>query len=217
MNAKQEIIQEELIYGALRRARQWKIFGVCGITFGVVGCLSAAAVSILDKDPAPIIVPFDANTGMAVPNAIVKGKSLTQNAAVMEAQVHRYITNRETYNQVDNDIRIPLVLKSSEGRAKAQLADLWNSAKDENLQSRYGTDAVIEIDIISISIISNDRASVRLRKRLRDSKGDKVGFFTANLLFRFATDEERKLSEIWENPFGFVVKEYSITSDKLEK
>ena len=41
-----EILEEELIYGARRRERVWKVLAGLGLTFGVVGCLSAAAVAM---------------------------------------------------------------------------------------------------------------------------------------------------------------------------
>ena len=58
MASEQEIIEEELVYGALRRERLWQRLGLMGLFFGIIGCLSAAAVSILDVDPPPVVVPY---------------------------------------------------------------------------------------------------------------------------------------------------------------
>ena len=46
-----------------------------------------------------MIVPFDSETGMALPNAMVEAVSLTERPAIIEAQVYRYVIDRETYNQ----------------------------------------------------------------------------------------------------------------------
>ena len=60
------IIEEELVYGALRRERLWQRLGLFGLGFGILGCLSAAAVAILDVDPPPVVVPYDPATGFAL-------------------------------------------------------------------------------------------------------------------------------------------------------
>lgn len=89
--------------------------------FGVLGCLGAATVAILDVDPPPVVVPYDPNTGMALPNAAVEAVRVTENQAVIEAEVFRYVTQRETYNQLDNDVRVRRILAMSDGNAEASL------------------------------------------------------------------------------------------------
>ena len=65
MDNEKEIIEEELVYGALRRERLWQKLGLVGLAFGVVGCLGAVLVAILDVDPPPVVVPYDPETGFA--------------------------------------------------------------------------------------------------------------------------------------------------------
>ena len=66
-----DLVEEELIYGARRRERVWKVVAGLASLFGVAGCLAAAAVSILDVDPAPVLVAYDPDTGLALPEASV--------------------------------------------------------------------------------------------------------------------------------------------------
>ena len=42
-----ELVEEELIHGALRREQLWKMIGLGGAVFGVLGCLAAAAVALM--------------------------------------------------------------------------------------------------------------------------------------------------------------------------
>ena len=128
MASEQEIIEEELVYGALRRERLWQRLGLTGLVFGIIGCLSAAAVAILDVDPPPVVVPYDPATGFALPEASVGATSVTANQAIIEAEVFRYVTDREVYNQLDNDLRIRSVLRRSDGAAESGLRQIWNSA-----------------------------------------------------------------------------------------
>jgi len=211
------IIEEELVYGALRRERLWQRLGLFGLIFGVLGCLSAAAVSLLDIDPPPVVVPYDPATGFALPEASVGATTVTENRAIIEAEVFRYVTDREVYNQLDNDVRIRGVLRRSDRTAQASLRHIWDSASAEYPPTVYGPNARLDVEILSISLIGTNRATVRLRKRLTSVNGVQAGLFTATLLFEFRPEESRSIDQVWTNPFGFTVVEYAIRSDRLEK
>ncbi|MDE4142868.1 virB8 family protein [Phaeobacter gallaeciensis] len=210
------IIEEELVYGALRRERLWQRLGLMGLIFGTLGCLSAAAFAILDVDPPPVVVPYDPATGFALPEASVGATTVTENRAIIEAEVFRYVTDREVYNQLDNDVRIRSVLRRSDGAAQASLRRIWNSADADYPPTVYGPNARLEVEILSINRIGANRATVRLRKRLTSINGIQAGLFTATLLFEFRPETRRTIDEVWNNPFGFTVVEYAIRSDRME-
>ncbi|MEY8828866.1 virB8 family protein [Sedimentitalea sp. XS_ASV28] len=216
MDSEAQIIEEELVYGALRRERLWQRLGLMGLIFGILGCLGAVAVAILDVDPPPVVVPYDPETGFALPEASVGATTVTENQAIIEAEVFRYVTDREVYNQLDNDVRIRSVLRRSDGAAEASLRQIWNSANTEYPPTIYGPNARLDVEILSINRIGNNRATVRLRKRLTSINGVQAGLFTATLLFKFRPEESRSIDQVWTNPFGFTVVEYSIRSDRLE-
>lgn len=216
MDEETAIIEEELVYGALRRERLWQRLGLVGLIFGCLGCLSAAAVAILDVDPPPVVVPYDPATGFALPEASVGATTVTENRAIIEAEVFRYVTDREVYNQLDNDVRIRSVLRRSDGAAQASLRRIWNSADADYPPTVYGPNARLEVEILSINRIGGNRATVRLRKRLTSINGVQAGLFTATLLFEFRPETRRTIDEVWSNPFGFTVVEYAIRSDRME-
>lgn len=216
MDDETAIIEEELVFGALRRERLWQRLGLLGMGFGVIGCLSAAAVAILDVDPPPVVVPYDPETGFALPEASVGATTVTGNRAIIEAEVFRYVTDREVYNQLDNDLRIRDVLSRSDRAAEASLRQIWNSANADYPPSAYGPNARLDVEILSINRIGSNRATVRLRKRLTSAQGVQAGLFTATLLFEFRPETRRTIDEVWTNPFGFTVVEYAIRSDRLE-
>ncbi len=210
------IVEEELVYGALRREEIWRKLGIGGAVFGVMGCLSAAAVALLIETPPPVVVPFDPATGLALPNAAVQTVTLAERPAVIEAQIYRYITDRETYNQLDNDLRVRRVLGQSKGAAEASMRATWTSGQKNYPPSRYGAGAEIAVEIASITLIGENRAQVRLRKRLTGPQGAQDGAFTATLMFEFRPETPRGLDEVWQNPFGFTVTQYAIRSDRAE-
>ncbi|WP_425100985.1 virB8 family protein [Tropicibacter sp. S64] len=210
------IVEEELVYGALRREETWRKLGIGGAVFGVMGCLSAAAVALLIETPPPVVVPFDPATGLALPNAAVQSVTLAERPAVIEAQIYRYITDRETYNQLDNDLRVRRVIAQSKGAAEAGMRATWTSGQDTYPPTRYGAGAEMAVEIASITLIGENRAQVRLRKRLTGPQGVQDGAFTATLMFEFRPDTPRGLDEVWQNPFGFTVTQYAIRSDRAE-
>ena len=216
MDEEAAIIEEELVYGALRRERLWQRLGLFGLGFGTIGCLSAATVAILDVDPPPIVVPYDPATGFALPEASVGATTVTENRAIIEAEVFRYVTDRETYNQLDNDLRIRSVLRRSDRGAQVSLREIWNSANANYPPTVYGPNARLDVEILSINLIDKTRATVRIRKRLTSIEGVQAGLFTATVLFEFRPEERRTIDEVWTNPFGFTVLEYAIRSDRLE-
>ena len=211
-----ETLEEELVYGARRREQLWQTLAFTGLAFGVVGCLAAATVAVLDVDPPPVVVPFDSETGVALPNASVEAVSIMERPAVIQSQVFRYVTARETYNQLDNDLRIRSVLSMSDGNADASLRALWTSGHEDYPPTNYGTDARLEVEIGSIQLLTNNRAQVRFRKHLSSQRGSRTGQFTANLLFEFRPETSRTIDDVWQNPFGFTVVEYGVTSDRME-
>ncbi|UUV08695.1 virB8 family protein [Ruegeria sp. YS9] len=216
MTMEQEIIEEELIYGARRREQFWQKLGLSGLAFGALGCLAAAAVAILDVDPDPVVVPYNPETGMALPNASVGAVRVTENQAVIESVVFRYVTDRETYNQLDNDLRVRSILERSDRAAEASMRALWDSANPNYPPTVYGPNSRLDVEILSINRIGSNRAQVRMRKRLTSPQGVQAGLFTATLLFEFRPEERRSIDDVWSNPFGFTVIEYAIRSDRLE-
>ncbi|WP_124088865.1 virB8 family protein [Pseudogemmobacter humi] len=216
MASMDDVIEEELVYGALRRERQWKkIAGICA-AFGAVACLTTAALAILSVPTPPVVVAIDAETGLALPEAHVRARTLLERPAVIESNIYRYVLDRETYNQLDNDARIMRVLAQSAGNAAASLRQLWTSGHDNYPPTFYGPQAQMDVEILSITLISNNRAQIRLRKRLSSNRGDSTGLFTATMLFEFNPEAARSIDDVWRNPFGFTVREYAIRSDRLE-
>lgn len=210
------VIEEELIYGAARREAFWKKFGTAGWVFGGFGCIMAAIVAASHETPAPVLVPFDPSTGMALPMVNLEAISVQQRDAVVQSLVYSYVRDRETFNQLDNDVRVRSVLERSSGAALESMRSLWSSENPDYPERKYGPRARMDVEVLSVTLITEDRATVRIRKRLADDDGVTQGLFTVTLAFRYETTEARSLDEVWTNPFGFSVYEYGIASDRLE-
>ncbi|MGY6697728.1 MAG: virB8 family protein [Roseinatronobacter sp.] len=210
-----ETVTEELIFGALRRERMWQYIALGSGAFGALMGIGMMVVSLRHDVPAPELIPFDPSTGNAVAWAQVRSISVHEERAVRDSLIYAYVRDREVYNQLDNDTRVRMVLARSTGDAAATMRTLWSSANSNFPPTRYGA-ARMDVEIISISPLSGDRAQVRLRKRLRSNEGDQVGNFTVTLAYKFEPTEVREIAEVWANPLGFRVTEYAITSDRFE-
>lgn len=210
------VIEEELLYGAARREAFWKKFGTVGWAFGGVACLMAVAVAASHETPAPVLVPFDPSSGMALPQVNLQAVSLNQRDAVVQSLVYSYVRDRETFNQLDNDLRVSSVLDRSSGAAESSMRSLWSSSNPDYPEKKYGSRARMDVEVLSVTLITEDRATARIRKRLTDDQGTTEGLFTVTLAFTYETDEAKTLDQVWNNPFGFSVYEYGIVSDRLE-
>lgn len=214
---KSRAIETELIYGALIRAKKAEKHQYYAISLAVVAFLLCGIGFAFDRDPPPILVAFDPSTGFAIPEAFVATKKVAEQEAVIQANVYAYIKDRETYDQLANDKRVPRALSRSGGRAKASLNQLWSADSTYYPPKRYGANAVLEVNVLSITQLGNNRSQVRIVKKLTQGQERTSGSFTAILKYEFKASEIRDLEAVWNNPFGFTVTEYSITPDKKGK
>ncbi|MEJ6396028.1 type IV secretion system protein [Gymnodinialimonas sp. 2305UL16-5] len=213
---RQILLDAEVIYGAMRREKTWQLLFVGMTVATILAVASATLVMVSMRPPAPVVVPFDPETGMAVPNASVEAVSLDEQEAVVQSLVFRYVMDRETYNQLDNDIRISRALARSTGVARAGLMRQWDSRSGEFLPDRYGDRTQVNTVVTSITILDGSRVHVRMRKTLRSPDGVTGGNFTAVLAYEFSPGEERTLEAVWQNPLGFTVTDYSLFQDRRE-
>lgn len=212
----QTILDAEIIYGAIQREKLWKVAFAAMTAATLVSVCASAAVMLSYRQPAPIVVPFDPTTGLAVPNASVEAVSLDERTAVVQSLVYQYVIDRETYNQIDNDIRINRALARTTGAARAALVGLWDSGSENFLPTRYGDRTQVEVVVTGITLLDENRVQVRMRKRLVNGDGASIGNFTVIIGFEFATSEQTTLEAVWRNPLGFTINQYNLNQDRLE-
>ncbi|QWK80884.1 type IV secretion system protein [Ochrobactrum sp. BTU1] len=211
------ILEYELIFGAVDRERRWRKIAYFASGFGVTGCLLAGIVAVAVDKPAPALVPFDVRTGVALPNVNVGSISITQKDAIIESMIYSYVSDRETYNIFDNDLRIETVKTRSTGLALKSLIGLWDGSSPDYLARQYSDKARIDVAISSIALLSDNRAQVRLRKRLTSTDGMKDNAFLVTLEYELTPSKQASLEAVWKNPFGFVVKNYRVVTQQYEQ
>lgn len=214
--AKKELIEEELIYGAIRREKTWKSIALVSGIVGIVGCFSAAGVAFFKEMPAPVLVAYDPVAGVALPEVNLQAVSLKQQDAVIASLVHSYVLDRETYNQLDNDARISSVLTRSDGLARASLVELWTAGNPNYPPKIYGQNTRMNVEVSSITPIENNRMQARIIKRSTTPDGVTEGVFLITLDYSLNPNMPTNLLELWKNPFRFQVRDYRVTAERFQ-
>ena len=217
--ARQEIahrFEDEVFFSLQRRT---KLFGWMAVLSLLTCMLSVAAVVMMLplKEIRPYVVMVDRETGESELVVSTLPGDLSERDAVRQAELVRYITERETYDVADNRERIPQVLATSEGQAADSLRALWNSAAREYPPAVYGETSLIRVRVRSITILNDNTAQVRFTRALEDPGLEPVvRAFVATVGFTFKPRTERNLEAVWKNPLGFTVTSYRIDAETLD-
>lgn len=207
---------EDEVFFTLRRQRN--IFGFVAAGSIAVALVSITSVAIMlpMKEIRPYVVMVDRSTGESEQIVTTRPGSLSDQEAVREAEIVRYVTDRETYDVSDNAERIPLVASISDGQASSSLRALWNSSNQNYPPNRYGSNTQITVKISSITILNENTAQVRFTRRL-EMPGERPveRNFVATVGFEFRPRVERNLERVWQNPLGFTVTNYRVDAETL--
>ena len=208
---------ENEVFFSLRRQRNWGwAVGTIGMAIGRAS-VTVLALTLPLKEIQPYVVMVDRTTGESEQVVSVRPTSLADQRAVLEAELVRYVTNRETYDPTDNPERIPVVDTMSVNQAQSSLRAIWNSASDQYPPSLYGGETVITTRVRSVSVLDEDTAQVRFVRRLEQEGSPPVERdFVAVVGYRFEPRTERTLDQVWRNPLGFTVTGYRIDAETLD-
>ena len=209
---------EEEVFFSLRRQRNvWSIVAILSLVLAIC-CIGFVAMLLPLKQVQPYLVMVDRTTGEAERIAQVEPLSLSEQEAVIQAELVRYVTDRETYDVADNATRIPDVLSRSQGQAADSLRALWNSGNKEYPPNIYEDRNRLTVTIVSISLLEEGQAQVRFRKVLEESGlPDIERDFVATVRFTFEPKVERNLEAVWANPLGYKVLNYRVDAETLTK
>lgn len=215
MSADEDAFTAEILFG-LRRQRNiawWFAGGSLLVSLTMAGALLRFAPL---KEVRPYVVMVDSTTGAAEKIVEVRPVALEEQDAVRQAELVRYVSDRETYHAVDNAQRIPDVLARSDAQAAETLRALWTPANPDYPPNLYGAGVVIRVTVKSVAVLDDDTAQVRF-SRTREAAGERPVSrdFVATLGFAFRPRVERRLEAVWRNPLGFTVTAYRVDAETL--
>ena len=194
---------------AERKARMlaWTVAAVAGTIAFILALALAMLVPL--KSVQPYVVTVDKQTGaVEIATTLANGR-LTQNEAVIQAQLANYVRVRETFDATDlavNYRRVQL-LSGPDVRA-AYIASMSATNPASPLRALSPGDTVA-VRIKSVSLTGNGTALVRydLDRTVAGGRGVSSAPYVSAISFGFS-DKPLRAADRFENPLGFEVTRY---------
>jgi type IV secretion system protein VirB8 len=227
MNAQQNKSQRDEFYAASRSwadgqvsasSREARIAWRVAAGASAVALLLALALALLVplKSVEPYVLTVDRQSGTVEAQTTVGSGQLTQNEALIQAQMAGYVIARETFDATDLPQQYRRVqMMSSRPVASAYVAQMAATNPDSPLNTLNRGDTV-EIDIRSVSLIGDSSGLVRFTAT-RTAPGAATGTSTnyvAAMSFGF-NGRPMSQADRFANPLGFQVTRYRRDADGL--
>ncbi|MGV2102870.1 virB8 family protein [Rhizobium sp. 21-4511-3d] len=201
------IWEQEIVKKAKRsRALAWFVTMI----FAGITLLSLLALVMLVplKTFEPYIVEVDKNTGyVEVKSGLTRPASLTEQQAITQANIVRYIRSREGYDPYAIEQNFGIAALLSTGNAARELQDLYSAANAKNPAKVYGKAKRVTTEIASVTFSNNSTGIVRFATNEVSDTDAVTRHWIAVVRYRYtdtpATNEWR-----FENPLGFQVYDY---------
>ncbi|WP_299593273.1 virB8 family protein [uncultured Tateyamaria sp.] len=210
---ERRILESEAIFGVQRRERfAWTVAGG-GLLVGLAA-VAALVIMLPLKQTEVYLAVVDKDTGIAERAVSVERATVEHKAAIEQSLLYKYLVDRETYNPADNEARMLRVFRQSAGQARAGLQSLWQEGSPNFPPTVYGSDARVEIQVLSITEVAENTAQIRFTKTLsRPDEPTREGKFYATVVYDFRPQNNASLKTVWEHPFGFTATNYRVTSE----
>lgn len=209
-----ETWEQEMIANAFQsRNRAWIL------SFSCMGIAVLSLITLLLLLPLktfePYVVTVDRNTGyLEVTKGLYQG-DLTQDEALTQANLVKYVSLRESYNPSVLRENYELVSLMSQGMALKEFQQLWNGENPNNPSIVHGRKAVVDITIQSVSFLNERTASIRFQRTLKENNQTKISYWMAIIDYQY-TQKPMKMADRFLNPLGFQVTSYRINPEILE-
>ena len=197
---------------SLRRRARLAVFAVF-ICLGVVLFQSLALFALVPlKTIEPVVITVDKNTGLANVDTRLNGLSLSDDEAVTQSLIYRYVRDRETYDFGDLTERLETVFDLSMGEAQTDMQALYSEDNPNNPINIYGRSGRVLVRIQSIVLQPGNRALLRVEKSVQAQAAEQPSTrnFVVSLAYGFDRTGTMSLQERWDNPTGFYVDDYRI-------
>ncbi|MDD9900373.1 MAG: type IV secretion system protein [Alphaproteobacteria bacterium] len=196
------------------RNRAW-IMAFCSMAIAILSLVGLVLLLPL-KSFAPYVVTVDRQSGYVEVTKGLYAGNLTQDEAITQSNLVRYVSARESYNPAILRENYELAALMSSDSAMKELQNLWDGSNPDNPSVVYGPKAGIDIKIKSVSLLNENTASIRFLRELHQNDQTNISHWNAVLDFQYA-QKPAKMSDRFKNPLGFQVTRYRLNPDALEK
>ena len=190
---------------AWSRSLAWIIAAI--MTLIAVMALGALWMALPLKTFEPYMVVVDKSTGFVeVKRPMAEGK-LTQNEAITDFNLVRYIKARETYDPQALKDNYELAELLSTGAAARQLTDEFSPANPHNPVSLFGRLTHVTVNIKAITFPNRETALVRFSTTEVKTTSSIERHWVALVRFQY-TSAPARMEYRFQNPLGFQVTDY---------
>jgi len=202
-----EIWEQEIIKRAKRSSRIAWFFALVFAGIAVLSLLAFVLMLPL-KSFEPYVVTVDSTTGyIEVKSGLTRPANLTEQQAVTQANVVRYIRNREGYDPFAIEERFGIAALLSTDEAARELQELFSAANPQNPAKIYGKLKRVLVDVKSVTFPNASTAIVRFSTNEKSDTESIVRHWISVVRFRY-TDTPIRNEWRFENPLGFQVYSY---------
>jgi type IV secretion system protein VirB8 len=195
-------------YESVLRSRRLA-WGVAGVSLtGLLLALGALVLLVPLKQSVPYVILKDRETGAVQVAHALGGLDLSQEEALSEFNLTRYLAARETYDPDDLQRNYDLVYAYSSSEAWEPYAELYSRDQPGNLLDQFRKHTRVEVSIKNISFLEPGRALVRFATRTRNQGPGLEEHWVATVTFRYVAPPRDFTERSEKNPLGFQVTHY---------
>ena len=205
--------QEIIANALLSKKRAW-IFAFICMGISILSLLTLILILPL-KTFEPYVVTVDRSTGYLEVSKGLKDLTLSEDEAVTEANLVKYVSLREQYNPAILQQNYEAVANMSDEQALKEYRELWAENNPNNPSRKMRDRGSIDIKIKSVSFINDKTASVRFLREVRESDRLKMSEWNAIIQFRYS-QKPMQMKDRFSNPLGFQVTNYRVNPEVLE-
>lgn len=197
------------------RNRAW-LFSFMSMGIAISSIITLMMILPL-KTFEPYIVTVDRSTGYVEVTKGLQAGSLTQDEAITQSNLVRYVSARESYNPNPAVLRdhYDFVALLSGGLALKEYQQLWDGENSDNPSIQLGHKASVDIKIQSVSFLNDRTASIRFLRELRKDNLLKTSTWNAIIDFQYV-QKPMKMIDRFSNPLGFQITSYRINPEIME-
>lgn len=205
---------EEIIANALiSKKHAWIVAFFC---MGVCILSLLTLVMILPlKTFEPYVVTVERSTGYLEISKGLTDLTLSEDEAVTQANLVKYVSLREQYNPAILKENYKAVELMSDGSALKEYQELWAASNPDNPSIKLGRKSSIDIKIKSVSFINDKTASIRFLREVRENDRLKTSHWNAVIQFHYSK-KPMQMKDRFSNPLGFQVTAYRVNPEVLE-
>ena len=183
---------------------------VAGVASGIALLLAITVMLLVPlKTSVPYVMTVDRQTGaIEMATSLADGK-LTQNEAVIQAQLAAYVIARETFDATDLAAKYREVqLTSSPGVAATYVAQM-QASNDQSPLRTLSPGETVQVTISSVSLTTPGTALVRFltERRLAAGRAGPERSYVAAISYGFS-GRPLRAGDRFVNPLGFQVTRY---------